>query len=304
MSFTGELIAIATVLCWTLSVQFFEAASKRVGAVPVNIIRITVALTLFSGLLYIRQGHFLPLDFPARAWIFLGLSGMIGFFLGDICLFNALVVLGPRLALLIFSLSAPVAALLGWAFLSETYRPVQWLGMFITLSGVMMVILERSRGQAPATGTRQITVKGLFFGIGAMLGQAFGYILSKTGMQTAGGYLDAFSATQIRAIAAFVCFVFYFTLSGKWGQVRSALKDTRAVALTATGSVLGPFIGVSLSLMVLHYLTAGVASTFLSMTPVCIIPFSIYIYKERVSARAILGALVAVGGIWLLSGTG
>jgi len=75
------------------------------------------------------------------------------------------------------------------------------------------------------------------------------------------------------------------------------------VTLTATGAVLGPFIGVSLSLLVLHYLTAGVASTFLSMTPVCIIPFSIYIHKERVSPRAIFGALVAVGGIWLLSAT-
>ncbi len=303
MPYTGELIAIATVLCWTLSVQFFEAASRRVGAVPVNIIRIAIALTLFTSLLYARQGHFIPLDFPARAWLFLGMSGMVGFFLGDICLFKALVALGPRLALLIFSLSAPMAALLGWAFLSETYLPAQWIGMLITLSGVMMVILERNRGQIAGPGTRQVTAKGLLFGVGAMLGQAGGYVMSKTGMQTAQGYLDAFSATQIRAIAAFACFAAYFTLSGKWKQVTIALKDTRAVTLTATGAVLGPFIGVSLSLLVLHYLTAGVASTFLSMTPVCIIPFSIYIHKERVSPRAIFGALVAVGGIWLLSAT-
>ena len=302
MSFTGELIAIATVLCWTLSVQFFEAASKRIGAVPVNIIRIAVALFLFSSLIYFRQGTLIPLDFPARSWILLGLSGVVGFFLGDICLFNALVELGPRLALLIFSLSAPMAAMLGWAFLSETYVPVQWMGMLVTLSGVIMVILERSRGQLPEPD-QKAKLRGILFGIGAMLGQAGGYVMSKTGMQTAQGYLDAFSATQIRAIAAFACFVLYFTLSGKWSRVGAALKDRRAVLLTATGSVLGPFIGVSLSLLTLHYLTAGVASTFLSMTPVCIIPFSIYIHKEKVSARAIVGAVVAVGGIWLLSGT-
>ena len=138
------------------------------------------------------------------------------------------------------------------------------------------------------------------FGIGAMLGQASGYVLSKAGMQTAEGFLDAFAATQIRAIAAFICFILYFTLAGKWGNVTAAVRDTRALVFTATGSVIGPFIGVSLSLMVLQYLTTGVASTFLSLTPVCIIPFSIYLHKEHVSMRAFAGAVIAVAGIWLL----
>ncbi|MEA3436283.1 MAG: EamA family transporter, partial [Thermodesulfobacteriota bacterium] len=110
MPWTGELIAIATVLCWTISVQFFEAASKRVGATPVNIIRLTVALMLFSLLLFFRHGYIFPVNFPARAWFYLSLSGVVGFFIGDIFLFKALVEIGPRVAMLIFSLSAPTAA--------------------------------------------------------------------------------------------------------------------------------------------------------------------------------------------------
>lgn len=301
MPYTGELIALTTVLCWTVSVQFFEAASRRIGATPVNIIRIFTALVLFSCYLYIRHGYLVPLHFPIRAWAYLGLSGVIGFFLGDICLFKALVELGPRLALLIFSLSAPMAAILGWTFLAETYLPMQWAGMLVTLTGVSVVIFEKSTAPLPGkTKPRTASLKGVLLGLGAMMGQAGGYILSKTGMQTANGFLDAFAATQIRAIAAFVCFLLFFTLTRKWGRVTAALKDTRAVAYTAAGAVIGPFIGVSLSLMVLHYLTAGVASTFLSMTPVCIIPFSIYIHKENVSMRAFAGAVIAVAGIWLL----
>ncbi|MEH0020980.1 MAG: DMT family transporter [Desulfobacter sp.] len=302
MPYTGELIALGTVLCWTVSVQFFEAASKRVGSTPVNIIRITTALILFSGYLYIQHGYLIPLDFPLRAWIYLGMSGVIGFFLGDICLFKALVELGPRLALLIFSLSAPMAAVMGWLFLSETYLPFQWVGMLVTLTGVCMVILEKNRPeqQAGQKSSRTASVKGVMFGIGAMLGQAGGYVMSKTGMQTPDGFLDAFAATQIRAIAAFACFILFFTATRKWSRVAAAVRDTRALVYTATGAVIGPFIGVSLSLMVLHYLTAGVASTFLSMTPVCIIPFSIYLHKEHVSFRAFAGAVIAVAGIWLL----
>ncbi|HCY85888.1 MAG TPA: EamA family transporter [Desulfobacteraceae bacterium] len=302
MPYTGELLALVTVLCWTISVQFFEAASKRVGSTPVNIIRITTALILFSIYLAIKNGSLIPLDFPLRAWLFLGMSGIIGFFLGDICLFKALVELGPRLALLIFSLSAPMAAILGWTFLDETYLPLQWAGMLVTLTGVSMVILERNKpGRIQDNRARRTaSLKGVLFGTGAMLGQAGGYVMSKTGMQTPDGFLDAFAATQIRAIAAFVCFAIFFTVPRRWVYVRTAIRDTRALAMTAAGSVIGPFIGVSLSLMVLQYLTAGVASTFLSMTPVCIIPFSIYIHKERVSLRAFAGALIAVAGIWLL----
>ncbi len=305
MPYTGELIALVTVLCWTVSVQLFEAASKRVGPIPVNIIRITTALILFSVYLFIKNRTLFPTDFPARAWGYLGLSGVIGFFLGDICLFKALVELGPRLALLIFSLSAPMTALIGWAFLSESYLALQWVGMLVTLAGVMMVILEKNR--TPHLPEQKIvrtaSLKGVIVGLGAMLGQATGYVMSKTGMQTADGFLDAFAATQIRALAAFTCFILYFTATRKWKQVAVAFKDTKALALTTIGSIIGPFIGVSLSLMVLRYLTAGVASTFLSMTPVCIIPFSIYIHKEKVSVRAVAGAMIAVAGIWLLANT-
>ncbi len=299
MPWTGELIAIATVFCWTISVQFFEAASKRVGATPVNIIRLAVALMLFSLLLFFRHGYIFPVNFPARAWFYLSLSGVVGFFIGDIFLFKALVEIGPRVAMLIFSLSAPTAALIGWLFLDEIYVPHQWIGMFVTLFGVGIVILERNQ-RASKLKIRDISLKGVLFGFGGMFGQACGYVLSKTGMQTESGYLDAFSATQIRAIAAFLCFLVFFTVTGKWGNVKAAVRNTTAVLFTAIGSAIGPFLGVSLSLLVLHYLTTGVASTFLSLVPVFIIPFSIFLHKEHVSIRAVTGAVTAVFGIYLL----
>jgi drug/metabolite transporter (DMT)-like permease len=299
MPWTGELIAIATVFCWTISVQFFEAASKRVGATPVNIIRLTVALMLFSLLLFFRHGYIFPVNFPAHAWFYLSLSGVVGFFIGDIFLFKALVEIGPRVAMLIFSLSAPTAALIGWLFLDEIYVPHQWVGMFVTLFGVGIVILERNQ-RASKLKIRDISLKGVLFGFGGMFGQACGYVLSKTGMQTESGYLDAFSATQIRAIAAFLCFLVFFTVTGKWGNVKAAVRNTTAVLFTAIGSAIGPFLGVSLSLLVLHYLTTGVASTFLSLVPVFIIPFSIFLHKEHVSIRAVAGAVTAVFGIYLL----
>lgn len=305
MPFVGEAIAIATVLCWTVSVQFFGAASKMVGSTPVNIIRIGVALLLFCGLLLLREGAPVPLHFPVRAWLYLSLSGIVGFFIGDIFLFKALVELGSRLATLVFSLAAPAAAVIGWLFLDESYKAHQWLGIGVTLAGIALVILERNPQAITEKGRQvvKVTVKGVVFGLGAMLGQAGGIVLSKAGMQSNSGYLDAFSATQIRALAAFFCFAVFFTVTGRWGHVRGAFSNTRALAFTVIGACVGPFLGVSLSLLSLHYLTSGVASTILSLVPVCIIPFSVFLHKEYVSARAIVGALVAVFGIYLLVGT-
>ncbi len=302
MPFFGEVIALFTVLCWTISVQFFGAAAKAVGSTAVNIIRLGVALILFSTFSFLRDGMLLPVHFPAHAWLYLGLSGVIGFFIGDIFLFKALVELGPRLAMLLHSMAAPTAALIGWLFLAESYTLHQWLGICVTLSGVGIVILERGNNSA-AAGNRRVTEisgKGILYGMLAMLGQAVGFVLSKAGMQTEGEYLDPFSATQIRAIAAFFCFVLFFTVTRRWRYVKDALWNRRALCFTIAGSCLGPFLGVSLSLLTLHYLTTGVASTLLSLVPICIIPFSIFLHKEHVSIRAVGGALIAVFGIFLL----
>ncbi len=303
MNLTGEIIAVSTVFFWTLSVQFFEAASNKIGAISVNIIRISTALALFCIILFFKDGYIIPTYFPLHAWVFLSLSGIVGFFLGDILLFKAFIEIGPRVTMLIMSLSAPVAALISYIFLNETYLFYQWLGMFVTLCGVGMVILEKERKSSNNKNLkiRAITLKGVLFSLGGMLGQAVGYVLSKAGMQTESGFLDAFASTQIRAIAAFVCFLIFFTITKKWGSLRSAIKERQAVTFTAIGSALGPVAGVSLSLLAMHYMPVGVASTIFSLVPVALIPFAVFLHKEHVSVKAISGALIAVFGIFLLT---
>ena len=301
MPFLGDFIAITTVLCWTVSIQFFEAASKRVGSTPVNIIRLLAALVLFSCFLTIRDGSPIPLDFNTRAWVLMSLSGVVGFFIGDLFLFKALVEIGPRVAMLLHGLAAPTAAVIGWLVLGEHYSIIQWSGIIIALLGVSLVISEKADSKSPQKRVvRKMSPKGILYGIGAMAGQAGGFVLSKAGMQTSSGYLDAFSATQIRAIAAFFCFIVFFTVTGRWYNVKKAVTDKKALGYTCTGAVVGPFLGVSLSLLALHYLATGVAATILSLVPIFIIPFTYFLHREHVSLRAVVGAIVAVYGIYLL----
>lgn len=302
ISYIGELAAFGTALCWTFGSQFFEAAGKRVGTLSVNLIRLLLALLLFCILSLFTRGNLFPVDFPLHAWIWLGLSGLIGFALGDLFLFKAFVEIGPRLSMLIMTLTAPISALLGLTFLGEIYSLQQWVGMLVTLMGVSWVILERSNNNQNNNKrkVRQVTKSGIIYAFLGTLGQATGYVLSKYGMMINNDYLEPFAATQIRVIVGTIGFMIIISLNRSWSKVFIAIKNITAMGFMFGGAFLGPFLGVSLSLLALHYITAGVASTITALVPILIIPSVMYIGKEHVSVRAFAGAIVAVAGVFLL----
>ena len=92
----GELAALGTASCWVVSALSFEAAGKRVGSLSVNLIRLVMAFVPLSLYGLITRGLAFPIDAEPRAWGWLGLSGMIGFVIGDLCLFRAFVMIGQR----------------------------------------------------------------------------------------------------------------------------------------------------------------------------------------------------------------
>jgi len=250
----------------------------------------------------ILHGTLFPMNFPAGAWFWLGISGIIGFAFGDLFLFKAFVEIGPRLSMLVMTLTAPISAGLGILFLGEHYTLMQLLGILVTLAGVGWVVMERPRGAGGSGGRkiRVITAGGILSAFLGTLGQATGYVLSKYGMQTADGYLDPFAATQVRVIAGTFGFIIVVLIRGALPQVKAALSNTSAMGFMCGGAFMGPFLGVSLSLLALHYTTTGVAATITALVPILIIPSVVFLGKEHVSARAFMGAVLAVGGVIIL----
>ncbi|NMB21301.1 MAG: DMT family transporter [Firmicutes bacterium] len=290
----GEIAALSTALCWTMNAMAFEAAGKKVGSLAVNYIRFFIAFPLLVITAYFTRGLAFPVDATSSAWIYLSLSGLIGFVLGDIFLFQALVEIGSRITLLIKSMGPPLAALAGFLLLGETISPVGLVGMLITIFGISLVILSRNSKERRVRFNRPL--RGIFFAFLGAVGQALGLIFSKLGM----GSYNPLAATQIRIIAAFIAFTILITVWKKWSDIWGAFKNKRAIGEIALGAILGPFVGVTLSLVALQYAPAGVVSTLTSISPILIIPFSIGIYKEKVLPREILGALISILGVILL----
>lgn len=290
--YAGELSGLGAAVCWTVTALAFESAGKRIGSLAVNHIRLFIAFFLLCGLSWITRGSPLPVDATAHNWIWLSVSGLVGFTFGDLCLFRALVVVGSRVATLMMALVPPITAVIGFFVLGERLGRLDLLGMALVLAGIAIVVLERKEeGKG-----RRLPVGGILLGLGGAVGQAVGLVLSKYGM---GGY-DAIAATQIRIIAGFVGFSVLFLFIGWWPRIFAASKDRGAIRGTAVGAFFGPFLGVLFSLIAIKYTETGVAATLMALAPVFIIPPAILIQKEKVSTRAVLGALVAVTGSVLL----
>lgn len=289
----GELISLGTALCWTITVVSFEFAGKRVGSLSVNLIRLIMAFLLLGMILLIWTGSFIPVYLDTDAWRYLFISGIIGLFIGDLFLFQAFIDVGGRISLLIMSTVPVMSTILGFFFYDEVLTLQQGIGMTVTLSAIVFVILLRKPGRK---ATHPHVLRGTIFAFVGAIAQAVGLLYSKMGMGTG----SAFAATQIRIIAAMLGFIVIISIQKKWGNVKSATTDKHAMSFLWIGALFGPVLGVSSSLLALQYTQMGIATTIAQTNVILIIPFSILFFKEKVDIKEILASVVAFIGVAIL----
>lgn len=293
-SHLGELAALITAVCWTLNAIAFESASKKIGSLSLSYLRLYIAFLCLCIFAFFSRGLALPTDADFHTWFWLLISGIIGFILGDVFLFQAFIEIGSRISLLIMSAAPPLTALIGYFVLGERISLLGILGIFITMVGICLVILSKNPEEKKVEFNRP--VKGLIYASIGAIGQALGLIFSKVGI----GTYDPVAATQIRIIAAAVGLTFIITKNQKWKEITDALKNKSAMPSLIAGSIFGPFIGVTFSLLAVQYTATGIVSSITSISPIVIIPASIIIFKEKVLPREILGAFVSIAGVVLL----
>jgi drug/metabolite transporter (DMT)-like permease len=293
----GEIAGVLTAVFWTVTSLAFESAGKKVGSLSVNLIRLIIAFFFIGFYSWAARGFFFPTDATLYQWEWLALSGLVGFVIGDLLLFQALVVVGARISMLMMALAPPFAAFIGWLVLGEVLSPTNLLGMTITLSGIVIVILKRERSEVNGIVSRKIksnySVQGVLLALGGAIGQGAGLVLSKKGM----GDYDAFSASQIRVLTGIVGFIFVLTFMKRWPRFMAAIKNVPAMNRITIGAFFGPFLGVSFSLLAVQHTQAGIAATLMAITPVLIIAPAIFIFKEKINWKEILGAVITVIGI-------
>jgi len=284
-SHVGELASLLTAVCWTLSAIFFEKAGRRVGSLSVNILRLFLGILFLGITTLFTRGMFFPMDATLYNWVWLGISGIIGFFLGDLFLFKSYTIIGSRTSQLVMSLAPMITAVIGWFFLDEILSAKSILGIVVSVSGIMIAVAgKRLKLNVP--------LRGFLYALGGAAGQALGLILSKKGM----GDYDAVAATQIRAIFGFFSFVFLVTFLHRWKRIFRTAGDGKSMKAITVGTIFGPFIGVALSLYAVQHTETGIASTLMALVPIFILVPTAFMFKEKITARQVIGAVISIAG--------
>ncbi len=281
----GEIAALATAFCWMMSAIFFEKAGRNVGSLSVNIIRIFLAIIFLGITSFFQKGMFLPLDATADQWFWLGASGIVGFFIGDLFLFKSYTIIGSRTSQLVMSLSPMFTAIIGWFFLGEILTFKSIIGIVVSVLGLMIAVAGKGL-------KLNVPVKGFLFALGGAIGQALGLILSKKGLTD----YDPISATQIRAIFGFFGFIVLVTVLRRWKRVMRAVATPSSMKAISIGSFFGPFVGVALSLFAIQHTDTGIAATLMALVPIFIIAPSAIMFKEKITARQIIGTVISIVG--------
>lgn len=310
----GGLAGLATSALWVATSLCFTSAGRRIGSTMVNALRLVVAIVLLGLTHRLLSGVWWPSMVDAQL-VALAFSGLVGLTVCDQALFTAFVDIGPRRSLLMMTASPLVAVVLGFVFLGEPLTPVAMLGIAMTLAGIFWVILERApsstAGKTDLAHNPHAT-RGVVLALIAAVCQAVGFLLSKRGMghglEGDVTHLTPQAATFVRMIfgglgmAPILLFYWLHRKSPSRDRARGNRIGSRNVgyAFTVMGAVVGPYLGVWMSLTAMDHIPLGIAQTLCSLSPVLILPVVAVIYKERVTRRAVLGAGLAVAGSVLL----
>ena len=326
---SGEFAGLATSALWVVSSLAFAAAGRRMGATRLNLLRSLLAAALLLVLHGFLKGNPWPTIGADRTW-YLAISGLLGLAIGDQFLFAGYVLVGARTTTLLMTLAPTVAASLSWIVFGQTMSLQAIVGMIITLLGVLWVAAERPHATSSITPAQQM--KGVWFGAGAALCQGVGMVLASNGLR---GDIDAISAQTVRMSAGAVGIIVIAFVVSRMNQAARNVAHTKnarsssdisvdAQSLTASkiiplhvkradaphskaivamviGTFTGPILGVWCSLYALQKLEVGIATTLMSLVPVMILPVTRITEGRWPSARAILGALIAVAGVAVLA---
>lgn len=297
----GELAALGAAALWAIATLIYAQVGTRLSPLVLNFAKGIVALVLISFTLIWQSPPITQLPELVRhhprelGW--LCLSGALGIGVSDTLYFQTLNHLGARQTLLMGLLAAPFTTVMAAVVLQERLTEAQLLGMGLTIAGVGWVISERTIDHVPLGG-RGYHYRGIGLGLLTAATHAAGALLSRAALRQ--GAISPLWATQMRLIAGVALAAGWLWLTPiPLGQQLQPLRSFKLSATIALTAFLGTYLGIWLQQIAFQFTAAGVVQALGATSPLFVLPLAAGM-GDRVSLRAVLGAIVATVGTWLL----
>lgn len=301
--YKGELFALSAAFLWSISAIMFERLGKKIRPIEMTLLKGTVAAIMLSATMILLREPLTNIN-PLGLVILL-ISGAVGIGLGDTAYFEAIKELGARQTLLLGVLAPPMTALLALVFLGESLISTSWMGILITVGGVAWVISEQQRNgksenpDSTDTASRNVR-RGIAFGVLAAFTQASGLVMSRYAFSFT--TISALQSAILRLVAgAVVLFIWIKFRKQPLGEWSKKPQSWRTWLLLLLVSFVGTYVCIWLQQLAVQHAPAGITQTLLATSPLFILPITA-IRGEKLTLRAVLGALVSMFGIMLLFG--
>lgn len=291
----GQLLALFTALCYATNSLSFQEIGKTSTIAGAAHMRMYLALPMVLIMTWATQGSLILTPLSNQALIILILSGILGYFLTDIMLFQSYVYLGPRESLVLFTISPILIAILGYLLFEEVLNATQITGILTTVGGIIIMILFGEKTNGKAGSHKRL---GYILAISAALFQTAANILARSAV------IEAGSATTnlIRNIGGLFAFFIYFGLIKRQlkSQAKPFLANRKLLYLLLFATLSGPVLGTASQMHAYTLAPVGIVSTITQVTPIILLPIDYFILKRTVSRASFVGTILSVLGVSLL----
>ena len=300
--------AFLTTIFFSISAVSATRLTKFFPSAEANLWRLLLATLFLAG-----WSHTMGIGLAGAAMPMFFYSGIIGFGVGDVALFQAYARIGPRLTVMLaHCLAAPIAALIEWLWLGTTLTTPEILASGTILAGVGLAVSP----DKTTTVDRKHLSSGILWGVLAAAGQGYGAVISRKAyvIAEANNYeIDGINAAYQRIIGGvLICIVCI-----AWRVIRNPPKNMAsrkaftdllsrlrgAAPLILINGLSGPALGVSCYQWALLTAPTGTVLPIVALAPLTVTILTRIFEGEKPSRKSIIGSVIAVGGVILMKVT-
>jgi len=293
----GAVYALTAALSWAVSSTFLKFLTPRIDTLSLNTLRVCIASISLLALIALSGRGTEFVNTPLMSLVYLAISGVIAVAIGDTIYIKSLSYLNVSQAFPIAQCSNPILTMvLAVSLLGESFTWVTGLGAFFVLLGIYLVTSTRI---TPGTNSapRRISGKGIMLALIAGAAWSIAAVTLKLGAID----MDPLVAAAIRMSSATIVLLPLTLSQRKRGTLQLRRYGYRSLALTLTSGIIDYSVGMVLFIIAIQLIGAGKTVVLAATSPLLLLPFSVFILKEKLTRLNLIGIITGIVGIYLVT---